>query len=311
MSTLVLSGGQVVLGLFSLGIAIYLGIFAAKTYLNKQSDKVRGQQASDNASPLIRKYGEVDLKQHDKNIKLASMAAALAMVFIVFAWTQFTSEAVLAEFVSEPNELEMDVPVTPREKPALPPALPPPISKPSLTIQAVNEPEPIVEPQPDPQILSPTPSNYTGPTDVNSTALPVILEPEPDPEPVVEEELPFTIVEQMPRFPGCEEMAGDKHAKKACADKKLLDFVYQNIKYPAIAREMGIEGMAVVKFIVDKDGSISNIQIVSDPGGGCAREAARVVKLMNKLDKKWTPGKQRGKAGKVSYNLPVRFRLSD
>ena len=89
-----------------------------------------------------------------------------------------------------------------------------------------------------------------------------------------------------------------------------MSYVYDNIKYPAIAREMGIEGMVVVSFVVDKDGSIVDLKILRDPGAGCGKEAARVVKLMNRLSQKWTPGKQRGQAVKVRYNLPVRFRLN-
>jgi protein TonB len=309
MSTLVLSGGQVILGLFATGVAIYLGIFASKTYLYQQSSKIRGEQASDNSSALVRKYEGVDIQKHAKNIKLAGLSTALAIVFIVFAWTQFTSDRVLAEFVYDVNDIEMEIPVTPREKPAVPPALPPPVSKPSIDIKIVDEPEPIEEPKLESKVVSPTPSNYTGPTDENSTELPIIIEKAPEEVPVVDV-LPFIIVEQMPRFPGCEDMKGDNSSKKICADQKMLSYVYDHIKYPEIAREMGIEGMVVVSFIVDKDGTIIDMEIKRDPGGGCGKEAVRVIRLMNKMSQKWTPGKQRGKAVQVRYNLPIRFRLN-
>ena len=73
----------------------------------------------------------------------------------------------------------------------------------------------------------------------------------------------------MPRFPGCENEPGDDQAKKACADKKMLEFIYKNIKYPAIARENGVEGTCVVRFVVDSDGSISSPEVVRDIGAGC------------------------------------------
>ena len=129
----------------------------------------------------------------------------------------------------------------------------------------------------------------------------------PPPEPEVEEI--FKVVEQMPRFPGYESEAGDNRAKKACADKKMLEFIYKNIKYPAIARENGVEGTVVIQFVVEKDGSISGARTVRDIGAQCGSEALRVVNLMNSQGKKWTPGKQRGKSVKVQFNLPVKFRL--
>ena len=109
---------------------------------------------------------------------------------------------------------------------------------------------------------------------------------------VVEEEPEiFEIVEEMPTFPG--------------GDQELLKFLYGNIKYPPIAKENDIQGLAVLSFVVNEDGTISNIEVLRDIGGGCGDEAARVVATMPK----WNPGKQRGKSVKVAYKLPVRFKL--
>lgn len=120
----------------------------------------------------------------------------------------------------------------------------------------------------------------------------------------------FKVVEQMPRFPGCENEAGDNKVKKACADKKMLAFLYKHINYPAIARENGVEGTVVIQFVVEKNGSISGAKVVRDIGAQCGREALRVVNLMNSQGKRWIPGKQRGKSVKVQFNLPIKFRLS-
>jgi len=145
---------------------------------------------------------------------------------------------------------------------------------------------------------------------------PVVLDPvrpalptAPPPKIEEENEVPFRVVEQMPRFPGCEDMAGSNTEKHACATQKLLEFIYQNIKYPAAARENGIFGTVVVSFVVEKDGSLTNLEILRNIGGGCGVEALRVVNLMNEKGLKWMPGKQRGRAVRVQFNLPVKYRL--
>ena len=109
-------------------------------------------------------------------------------------------------------------------------------------------------------------------------------------EEVVEAEV-FTIVEQMPSFPG--------------GDAKMYEYLGKNIKYPQIARETGIQGRVFVNFVVEPDGSVSNVKVLRGIGGGCDEEAMRVVKGMPK----WSPGKQRGKTVRVSYTLPVVFKL--
>ncbi len=109
-------------------------------------------------------------------------------------------------------------------------------------------------------------------------------------EEVVEQEI-FQIVEEMPAYPG--------------GDQKLMEYVAKNIKYPQIARETGIQGRVFVGFVVEPDGSVSNVKVLRGIGGGCDEEAVRVVKSMPK----WKPGKQRGKAVRVSYMLPVNFKL--
>ncbi len=101
----------------------------------------------------------------------------------------------------------------------------------------------------------------------------------------------FTVVENDPEFPGGMEA--------------LYKYLRDNIKYPQLARDNNITGRVYVTFVVEKDGSIANPRVLKDIGGGCGQEAIRVVKSMPK----WTPGKQRGKAVRVQFNLPVSFNL--
>lgn len=119
-----------------------------------------------------------------------------------------------------------------------------------------------------------------------------------------EEEPIYKIVEQMPRFPGCETEEVSESEKTKCAQDKMFKFIYDNIHYPAQARIKGIGGRVVVRFVVEKDGSISNTEIVRDIGGGCGKAAINVLKKMPN----WIPGKQRGKPVRVQYNLPVKFQ---
>ncbi len=122
----------------------------------------------------------------------------------------------------------------------------------------------------------------------------------------------YKVVEQMPRFFSleCEELEGDNKAKKACSDKKMLEYIYKNIKYPAIARENGVEGTVVVQFIVGVDGSLTELKVKRDIGAQCGAEALRVVSSMNDFTI-WTPGRQRGKPVRVQFNLPIKFRLGN
>jgi periplasmic protein TonB len=115
--------------------------------------------------------------------------------------------------------------------------------------------------------------------------------PVPKEKPVVEEDKPIVIVEQMPQFPD--------------GEAAMFKYLAENIQYPAVARENGIEGKVFISFVVNTDGSIVDAKVVRGIKGGCDEEALRVVRMMPK----WKPGKQQGRAVRVLYNLPINFRL--
>lgn len=111
---------------------------------------------------------------------------------------------------------------------------------------------------------------------------------------VIEEEKPqeiFTVVEESPAFPGGEEAR--------------IKFLQQNISYPQVAKEAGIQGTVFVTFVVEVDGSVSDVRVLRGIGGGCDEEAIRVVKAMPK----WAPGKQRARPVRVQFNMPIKFIL--
>ena len=101
----------------------------------------------------------------------------------------------------------------------------------------------------------------------------------------------FEKAEVMPEFPG--------------GEQAMMDFVAKNVQYPKEAMEKEISGRVLVGFIVEKDGSISETEVVKGIGGGCDEEAVRVVKAMPK----WKPGKQKGKPVRVHFMLPLTFKL--
>lgn len=115
----------------------------------------------------------------------------------------------------------------------------------------------------------------------------------------------YSVVDQMPLFPGCD--AAEYEARRKCAEKEMLQHIYTNIVYPAEARDAGIEGMAVVSFIVEKDGSITNTTILRSLSAELDEEVLRVVGLMPH----WMPGKQAGETVAVKFHLPVRFKLEN
>lgn len=119
----------------------------------------------------------------------------------------------------------------------------------------------------------------------------------------------ITLSEQMPLFNGCTENFEDRKEKEKCAQQALLAYVYNNLKYPALARDSNIEGMVVIQFVVTKAGIVSDAKIVRDIGAGCGEAALQIVENMNKVSQPWQPGRQGGRKVNVRYTLPVKFKL--
>lgn len=123
----------------------------------------------------------------------------------------------------------------------------------------------------------------------------------------VQEEV-FVIVEQMPRFPGCEEIEGRK-AKENCAEKQFSNYLYEQIEYPAIAKENRVVGNCTLQFIVNPDGTIRDSKIIRDIGAGCGKAAKKVIDAMNENGIIWIPGQQRSRKVAVRVTQQVEFRL--
>lgn len=227
-----------------------------------------------------KKSPKADLE--NKKILFTEIGLALALGFTLAAF-EWTTEDVSIETLEvqqqEVVEEEM-VPVTTQDqvKPPPPPPPPPPVAE-SLNI--VDNDTEVAED-----------FDFNSEMDEN-TEVEIRDVVEAD---VVEEEEPaeqevFLIVEQMPVFPG--------------GDAELRKFLAQSVKYPVIAQENGIQGRVFVRFVIAPDGSVTNVEVARPFDPNLDKEAVRVVKSMPK----WTPGKQRGKAVRVSYTVPINFVL--
>ena len=122
-------------------------------------------------------------------------------------------------------------------------------------------------------------------------AKPVVEEKKPEPPKPVEDNNVYSVVESLPSFPG--------------GNAAMQQWMSQNLKYPPVAQENGIQGTVTVQFVVEKNGSISNVKVIRGKDPSLDREAVRVVSSMPR----WTPGKQNGKPVRVSYTVPVKFAL--
>ena len=298
--------GSTIAGMI-LGIAalIIVAIIVARMNNAKYSDTTDLADAFNSKprkSPLQgrSKYPAVDVLRKSGTVFNIGLITSLLLTVLAFSWTNFEDEIFIPD---DALEMEEDIEVEPPRTAEPPPPPPPP---PPPVIEEVPEEE--IEEEEEPVFVDQD-IEEDEEVEVEEVEEEEIVEEEPEVEEVEEEpeeETIFKVVEDMPRFPGCEDKGlSDKNELKKCAEEQMLKFIYGNIKYPAIARENGIEGKAILQFVVEKDGSVTGIKVLREPGGGCGKEADRVVKMMPK----WIPGRQRGQPVKVQYTLPVRFKL--
>jgi periplasmic protein TonB len=299
VSSLQLGLGFLFITLVIVGVIVGLRAMLA----SKSASDLEGQVADTERRPLLSnrvKYPSVDGFRFSGPLMLLGLAVALGITLLTISWTQYEKPVYIPDDALLLDEtIEIEPPRT-AEPPPPPPPPPPPVieevpeeeileeEQPVFMDQTVEEETVIMEKPPEPKREAPPP-------------------PPPPPKEDVEEI--FKVVEQMPRFPGCENISGTNEEKLKCAEGKMLEYIYKNVKYPAIARENGIQGRVVIQFVVERDGSITDAQVVRDIGAGCGEEALRVVNSMNSMSEKWTPGKQRGKPVRVQFTLPVQFKL--
>jgi protein TonB len=121
-------------------------------------------------------------------------------------------------------------------------------------------------------------------------------------EEVEDVEVPFAIIENIPVFPGCEKVS--KKRQRDCFQEKINKHIRKNFRYPEIAQEMGIQGRVYVSFIIGVDGRVIMVQ-PRGPDKNLEKEARRIIENLPQM----IPGKQRGKAVRVPYSIPITFKL--
>ncbi len=221
-----------------------------------------------------KKTPKADLENKKRLFVQIGIIFALVVVFMAFEYKQYERQVVDLGVLDVDFIEEEDIPITRQETPP-----PPPPPEPSTELIIVDDDVEIEE-------------EFTIDTEADAFTeveefTPVIVEEEE-----VEEEQIFTIVEDQPSFPG--------------GDAALMKYLQENLKYPTMAREAGIQGTVFVTFVVEIDGNITDVRILRGVGGGLDEEAIRVVQSMPA----WTPGRQRGQAVRVQFNLPIRFVLN-
>lgn len=221
-----------------------------------------------------KKSPKADLESKKIIFTQLGLIIALALILLAFEWKSFDKSIEgFGERITEDIQEEM-IPIT--EQKVKPPPPPPP-----KKVVQINIVEDDVEVEED--LLIDAEAD-------ESTEMDEYIPIEVDEE-VVDEAAIFTVVESMPEFKG--------------GMQQLYTYLGTNIKYPVMAKESGIQGKVYVTFVVERDGSITDVKVLRGIGGGCDEEAIRVVGGMPR----WKPGKQRGKPVRVQYNLPVRFTL--
>lgn len=224
----------------------------------------------------VKKSPKASLEDKKSIYMLMGFVAVLSLLYIGLEWTQHevTIYEDTATAVIEEEEIEII-----QTAEVLPPPPPPDVPE---VIEILN----VVE------------------DDIETAEIEIDTEDDKDKQVVIQapvatsgvaqeedENVVFVVVESMPSFPG--------------GDAALFKYLNDNIKYPVIAQESGIQGRVVCQFVVNRDGSIVDIEVVRSIDKSLDAEAVRVISKMPR----WTPGKQRGKTVRVKYTLPVNFRL--
>jgi len=228
-----------------------------------------------------KKNPEVDLERKKGLFLQIGLVIALLVVLGAFEYKTYEKVAYNLGALSLDDLEEEIIPITKQEVKPPPPPPPPP-----EVIEIVEDEEEVEE------------------TVIEST--------ESDEEMIIEDivveddfediDVPFAVIEDVPIFPGCERVA--KSQRRTCFQDQMNKHIRKNFRYPDIAQEMGIQGRVYVNFIISKDGSITNIRM-RGPDKNLENEAARIIGRLPKM----TPGKQRGRAVRVPFSIPITFRL--
>ena len=225
----------------------------------------------------VKKSPKADLENKKTSNLLVGAILTLAVLFVGFEWSERDKKVTTDTGIETVIFEEEIIPITEQEQPKQAPP-PPEAPKVEEVLEIMDN---------DSQVEEST----IQASDDTQAAVEVKYTPVEVEEEEVEEQQIFQVVEEMPEFPG--------------GMAECMKFLSKNIKYPTISQENGVQGRVIVQFVVNRDGSIVDPVVVRGVDPYLDKEALRVIQMMPK----WKPGKQRGKAVRVKYTVPVMFRL--
>jgi len=230
----------------------------------------------------IKKNPKKDLNRDSGLYFVLGMFLVLMLTYVALEWKSFYDTPEIDITMNQLDELEEEVDLVEWIKPEPPkPLITPPVIEIIDDVEVQEETLfDVVEPDQNTEVITYDDIEYAE---------------DPVPDTVI-----FSVIEEVPVFPGCE----NKKDKRACFNQMISKHVIKNFRYPEIAQEMGSQGKVYVRFVIQKDGSIGNIQM-RGPDKNLEKDAARIISKLPKM----TPGKQRGTPVRVPFSIPITYKL--
>ncbi len=231
----------------------------------------------------IKKNPKADLNKNSNLYFAIGLAVILFISWRAIEWKTYDRSGYGYEALNIDDDDDEEIPITEQIKTPPPPPPPPPAPE---IIEVVEDEEEIEE-------------TIIESTETDQEEIVEIVEVEEEFEDV---DVPFAVIEDVPIYPGCERVSKSK--RRDCFQEQINKHIRKNFRYPEIAQEMGIQGRVYVNFVIDKDGSITSIRM-RGPDKNLEKEAQRIISKLPRM----TPGKQRGRAVRVPFSIPITFRL--
>lgn len=231
----------------------------------------------------VKKSPKADLRNNSSLYFVAGLALVMLLVLLAFEWKTYDEVTDYDISLNVEDMLDEEVPLTEQIK--TPPPPPPPAAP--EVIEVVEDEEEVEE-------------TVIESTETSQEEEIIEVDDVQVEEDDLDVDVPFAVIEDVPVFPGCEG-ASDK---RACFNEMMQKHIIKNFRYPEIAQEMGVQGRVNVMFTIQKDGSIGNIRY-RGPDKNLEAEALRIIEKLPRM----TPGKQRGRAVRVPFSIPIVFKL--
>ena len=237
----------------------------------------------------IKKDPKVDLQKNSSLYFVIGLCLILFISWQAIEWKTYEKSVFDYESLTVQEEEEEEIPII--NQPDLPPPPPPPpVAQAPTEIEIVEDEKEVEE-----TIIESSETTKDEIIEVERVEIE---------EEVEEIDVPFAVIEDVPVYPGCENV--EKDQLRTCFQDKINKHILKNFRYPEIAHEMGIQGRVYVNFVISKEGNITNIKM-RGPDKNLEKEAHRIISLLPNI----TPGKKRGKPVNVPFSIPIVFKLQD